>query len=489
MINILMLEDNEVDAELIRYELRKGGIEFSAVLVGTEDAFREALERRDLDVILSDYELPAFDGISALVIARSTCPEVPFIFVTGVMGEDTAIDMLRRGATDYVLKHRLNRLVPAVERALVEMEEKQTRWLAEKALKESEERYRTIFYSAATANCIIEQDTRISFANWEFERLFKLDSAALARRMSFLELLPDDCSAVEVFEERRRELLEESGAGQVSFESKMLGSTGNMLTVRISMGLLPNSDRVVLSLTDMTREKMYEEEIEERAERLGHFLMVASHELRHPLSIIKGYAATLSAHKDEMSPEDLAAVCDSMVGAADRLTRTVDKLMDISVIDGSRFVVNLQKTELEPLCRLAVNKMRKRGFSSDIDVDVSMHAAEADVDPVMFSELLFLLLENAYLYSNPPVSIRVVIEAGEEGPLVSVYDSGRGVPEAQLEKIFDRFYQVDNALHHSKPGLGIGLYMARKMVTALGGRIWCEQRDGGGSVFRFTLGE
>lgn len=489
MLNILMLEDSEIDAELIRYELRKGGIEFSAELVETESAFREALESEDRDLILSDFELPDFDGISALVIAHSMCPDVPFIFVTGVMGEDTAIDMLRQGATDYVLKHRLNRLVPAVQRALVEVEERQTRWLAEKALKESEERYRTVFYSAAAANCIVERDLLISFANREFERLFKLDPSALAGKVSFLEMLPKDSPEAVVFMERRRELLEESREGPVSFESRMLDSTGLMLTVRLSMGLLPNSERVVLSLMDMTREKMYEEEIEERAERLGHFLMVASHELRHPLSIIKGYSATLSAHRDELSPEDLEAICGSMDEAADRLTLTVDKLMDVSVIDGSRFVISRRKAELEPMCRLAVNKMRERGFDCEIDIDVRPQAAEADVDTGMFPELLFLLLENAHLYSNPPVSIHVVIEKGEEGLLVSVCDSGRGVDEAHLEKIFDRFFQVDDALHHSRPGIGIGLYMARKMVAAHGGRIWCEQRDGGGSIFRFTLGE
>jgi len=120
-LRVLHLEDNLVDAELIHATLAGEDIVCDAVRVQSRRDFVEAVERGGFDLILADYNLPAFDGVSALAIARESCPEVPFIFVTGSLGEEVAIETLKRGATDYVLKHRPARLVPAVRRAIDEV--------------------------------------------------------------------------------------------------------------------------------------------------------------------------------------------------------------------------------------------------------------------------------------------------------------------------------------------------------------------------------
>jgi diguanylate cyclase (GGDEF)-like protein len=133
-LRILMLEDVAADAELAEHELRKANIQFSSKRVETKEAFLKELKDFAPDLILSDYTLPSFDGISALKIAREKCPDVPFIFVSGTLGEDTAIETLKMGATDYVLKEGLSRLVPAVHRALREAEERVERKQAEEQL-------------------------------------------------------------------------------------------------------------------------------------------------------------------------------------------------------------------------------------------------------------------------------------------------------------------------------------------------------------------
>src|SRR5579864_8339473 len=120
-----MLEDNPVDAELAGHTLRRGGVRFSHIRVETEKDFVHQLEQNPPDLILSDYALPGFDGYAALDIAKTKAPDIPFIFVTGTMGEEVAIETLKNGATDYVLKHRLTRLVPSVQRALREAEQRQ----------------------------------------------------------------------------------------------------------------------------------------------------------------------------------------------------------------------------------------------------------------------------------------------------------------------------------------------------------------------------
>src|SRR5690348_3032997 len=130
-IRILMLEDSATDADLVGYALRKGGMDFSLERVETKAGYLRELEHELPDVILSDFSLPAFDGYAALAIAQQKCPDVPFIFVTGTLGEEVAIETLKKGATDYVLKHRLGRLVPSVQRALREAEVRTERRRAE----------------------------------------------------------------------------------------------------------------------------------------------------------------------------------------------------------------------------------------------------------------------------------------------------------------------------------------------------------------------
>lgn len=138
-LRILILEDEATDAELMMYELTEAEIHFNARCVAAKSSFLKALDDFCPDLILSDYSLPSFNGLSALKYARERCPDVPFIFVSGALGEELAIELLKQGATDYVLKNRLSRLVPAVSRALQEVEERNERMMAEEALRQREE--------------------------------------------------------------------------------------------------------------------------------------------------------------------------------------------------------------------------------------------------------------------------------------------------------------------------------------------------------------
>jgi len=137
-LRVLHLEDDARDTELVQATLEGEGIQSELTRVEREQDFLAALKRESLDLILADYTLPSFDGLSALRIAQQRSPDVPFIFVSGTLGEDVAIEALKTGATDYVLKTRLARLGPAVTRALGEAREKAERARAETALRRSE---------------------------------------------------------------------------------------------------------------------------------------------------------------------------------------------------------------------------------------------------------------------------------------------------------------------------------------------------------------
>jgi signal transduction histidine kinase len=159
-IHILMLEDNPMDSELAGHTLKRGGVKFTATRVETEEDFVRELDSNPPDLILSDYALPGFDGYAALDIAKKKAPHIPFIFVTGTMGEEVAIETLKNGATDYVLKHRLARLVPSVHRALREAGERAERRRAQEQLRESHEQLRAL--SVYLQHVREEERTRIA---------------------------------------------------------------------------------------------------------------------------------------------------------------------------------------------------------------------------------------------------------------------------------------------------------------------------------------
>jgi signal transduction histidine kinase/DNA-binding NarL/FixJ family response regulator len=136
-LRLLHLEDNLADVRLAQIALEEAGVLAEVVVVSTRQEFAAALAGPTFDIILADYALPGFDGLTALELAKEACPDTPFIFVTGQMGEDRAIDSIKLGATDYVLKGRLSRLAPAVRRALAEASERRERRRAEAELREA----------------------------------------------------------------------------------------------------------------------------------------------------------------------------------------------------------------------------------------------------------------------------------------------------------------------------------------------------------------
>jgi PAS domain S-box-containing protein len=230
-----------------------------------------------------------------------------------------------------------------------------------------------------------------------------------------------------------------------------------------------------------------EEERREYQENLRDFIDIASHELRHPVTVMKGYAITLIRGGFDLDDETGRDILQAISAGADRLDRLVSQLLDIARIERGKFPVEIGPVEAGPLAERAVQEIRERGFHHRFTLRARGEVSYVQADPERLVELLVILLENAAKFS--PADTEIEIEFAELGSqvLVSVQDRGSGVPSADQEAIFTRFYQVEAAMHHSTPGIGIGLFIARQIVEAQGGRIWYEPRPGGGSIFRFTL--
>jgi PAS domain S-box-containing protein len=185
-LRILLLEDAPTDAELIENELREGGLVFTALRVDTRAAFERSLDEFEPDVVVADYKLPGYSGRDALEYARRTHPQVPVIMATGMMGDEAAVELLKLGAKDYVLKDRLARLLPAVTRALSEEKGIRNRKLAEG-------KYKALFNEAMEGIVLIDCATwRIVDCNPEFEKLTGRTLEQLKELMYVWEVLPPE---------------------------------------------------------------------------------------------------------------------------------------------------------------------------------------------------------------------------------------------------------------------------------------------------------
>ncbi len=170
-LQILHIEDNLDDAELIEMTLREGGLDVEVLRIQTEAELRDALQKQTFDLILADYNLPSFDGAAALSMVKELSPRTPFILATGSLGEELAVETLKQGATDFVLKDRLARLTPVVVRAIHESQERRNRKLAEVALKENEEKYRSFVETTNDWIWSIDHQMRITFSSPSVENI------------------------------------------------------------------------------------------------------------------------------------------------------------------------------------------------------------------------------------------------------------------------------------------------------------------------------
>ncbi|MEI6785003.1 MAG: PAS domain S-box protein, partial [Verrucomicrobiota bacterium] len=252
-LQFLILEDRVTDYELAIRELRKRGLEFAARRVDNEPDFRRQIEGFRPDVILADQSLPGYSGMSALAVARQECPAVPFIFLSGTLGEEQAVECLKLGATDYVLKQRLERLVPAVKRALREAEDRRARL-------QVEAEFRAMFEVASIG--MGQADPRTGQLLRVNQKMCAITgySAAELLGMRVSELThPDD-------RQQDWEKFERVVRGEVSdyrLEKRYLRKDGSVAWVNVNMTVIRDAvgqpTRTMATIEDITERKRTEE--------------------------------------------------------------------------------------------------------------------------------------------------------------------------------------------------------------------------------------
>lgn len=230
-----------------------------------------------------------------------------------------------------------------------------------------------------------------------------------------------------------------------------------------------------------------EEERAAHEDGLKDLTDIVSHELRHPITILKGYAGFMRESWSSLDDVKRAEILQIIENSADRLESLVNDFLDVSRMERSMFAIHKEEVDLSSLVKKAIDEMCNKGFGNDFVVSLPEEDRMIDGDPEKLVQLLIILLENALKYSPGSSVVELRAERKNGHMEVAVLDRGAGICDEDRERIFERFFQSEEARNHSKSGIGLGLYIARKIVDAHGGRIWCEPRQDGGSAFRFIL--
>ncbi len=522
-LKALVVEDEQEMAEQLEGILKKKFSLDVDIAFDCEMA-REKMASGRYDIVTLDFLLPDGRGLDFLEELSLIEDGPRVIMVTGHGDEETAVRSFRSSASGYVVKdsHLRARLIEAVEKALMELNLQRAR----EELVRREKHFRTLIEKASDIITIIGPDGEILFESPSVERVLGYKPGEMMGRSVFDYVHPDDLSRIKGITGR---VMTSPGAIAVA-EYRLLHKDGpwrtleslarNLLDDPVVGGVVINSRDVTSRKRDEEKLRQYQERLEQlvdkrtaelaatniqlqqeiserrlaqaellkRAERLADFLTVASHELRHPISVVKGYATMLEGYLDRMAPEDMSEILSALETSVDRLMGYVEELMEVSLVEQGRFTFEMKDVDVRPLVETAASDMKARGADNEISIGISGEVTVRCIDPEKFIQLLVILLDNAVKFSPPASPLRIEVEEEENVLEFSVLDRGIGIPEHARELVFDRFYQVEEVKHHSSVGLGLGLYLARQIVDAHDGRIWVEPRDGGGSAFKFTLG-
>ncbi len=519
-LRILILEDAPTDVELMEHELSRAKISFTSKRVETREDFIRELHNFAPDLILSDFRLPSFDGLEALAVVIKESPDVPFILVTGALGEEKAVDVLKSGASDYILKDNLSRLPNAILRAIREAKEKRERKRAEKALEESlvvigraKREWESSVDSIPQLICLIDCQGCILRTNRVVEQ-WNLGQVVNVKCKSLHELLHPGCADsacyMEAFWSQAWEELTYGRSTECEVNDRVIGRYLHVQVRAISPGICRKGEETasyaVVVVRNITERKQATKRLEEYAAELeiankelrrldeikSEFVAVASHELRTPLATIKNAIQLILQRKTGEINENQEKFLSLAEKNINRLTNILNSLLDLSKIESGRMELNFEEINLRDSIEVILSSFKPMtdGKSIQIKIEVEKDLPSVYGDREKIAQIMINLVGNAIKFTPEGGTIFVSAKSYHgNGKMVaiSVRDSGVGIPEDQLEKVFEKFHQVEESLRRSTGGTGLGLAITKGLVEAHNGKVWVESEIGKGSTFTFTL--
>ncbi|HEX3628156.1 MAG TPA: response regulator [Verrucomicrobiae bacterium] len=493
---MLILEDDNCSAELLRQRILHEWPDCTFVHVANKTDYLNAIASDSFDLILSDYSIPGYSGMQALAVARKEYPEVPFLFFSGAISDEVAVESLKGGAVDYILKDRPARLVPAIKRAL-DLAEFNSRRVEHEKLVNSMD---GIVWQAELPSL------KFTFVSQQAERILGYPIERWIREPDFWQkhIYPDDQEmAVKLCRNATPE------QNHLDFEYRMIAADGRTVWLRdmVNVRVRRNKSAGIQGImVDVTRNKLDEQKIKDvqlkleqtnqdllrRNQEVQNFYHVLSHELKTPLTAAREFVSLvmdgLAGPLNKTQAEYLGIARES----CNQLRVCINDLLDTTRIETGKLSLEFASVDLAELGRRVVRTMQSK--ASERNVHLGLELAPdlplITADESRVTQVITNLIDNAFKFtpSEGQVSVKIQGVPGRDDYVqVSVNDTGRGIPKGEEDCIFDRLYQIKTGDATSGNGIGLGLYLCRELVWLHGGVIWAKSEPGEGSVFTFML--
>ncbi|HMI85277.1 MAG TPA: response regulator [Polyangiaceae bacterium] len=486
-LSVLVLEDRESDAALLLTALKRGGFEADSEVVASAEGMRESLGRRAWDIIISDYAMPGFNALKALAILKESGQDIPFVVISGTIGEENAVEALKMGAHDFLVKGRLARLVHVVERELREARERASRREAENALRESERRYRRIIETTNEGVWIVDADSKTTFVNPRMAAMVGLEPRAMLGT-SIFEFVRDP-SIVTALQQHEPHSAKH---GEIKLERKDDQATWVLLdTTPVIDGTGQYEGALVMAM-DVSSRKRLEEQLRQaqKMEAVGSLAGGIAHDFNNLLSVILSGTSLIL---EGLKPGDPIIIeLEEVLKAGERagaLTRQLlafsrQQMLEPRTLDLNQIVIGLEK-------------MLRRLIGEDVELSLLLSRMLGKIlaDPGQIEQIIMNLVVNAR--DAMPQGGKVTIESGNceltaaytalhlgvrpgDYVMLAITDTGIGMDADTRTRIFEPFFTTKE----KGRGTGLGLSTVFGIVQQSGGHIWVYSEPGKGTTFK-----
>jgi PAS domain S-box-containing protein len=492
-IRILNLEDDAYDATLLAVELKKEYFSVEIMVAANRTEFEEMLNSYSFDVILADHNLPDYNGIDALQYSKSINPDLPFIFVSGTLGEEKAILAMRYGASDFVSKNHIEKLGYALRRVLNETDAKKQLIELNNAIFESEERLRYVV--KATGELVWDMDLISGFVHWNTGSQYQFGYLPhqIDNTLDWWSqrLHPDEKKDILISFDNFLSSKEEIWKREYRFKNGDGGFTwvaDNCCVLRDSFG---NPYRAIGSMNDISQlhkaqdDLLISKKMVEESDKLKSSLLDnINHELRTPMNGILGFADLLL---DNLEKPETRIMAENIVHSGQRLLNTVNSIMDLAQLSGGKYPIHTRLVDLS----LIVGEFLPGHFKRASDKRITLlnnteNAVIAKVDTFALQNIINHLINNAIKFTLKgwvEVTTTYLRANNETKPTIIIKDTGIGISKEKQKIIFNDFRQESEGRDRSFQGAGLGLSIVQKLMILMDGEVVLDSEPGVGSTF------